>query len=67
MQYVYEGRIYEIDYVRRNENDEAEIFLIDMDTRQAVSIDDLPDYVADELYSVCADLIYSDVSRESEE
>lgn len=57
MTYVYEGRVYEIDYVKRNENDDPEIFLIDPDTREVISVYDLPEHVADDLWVVCSDIL----------
>lgn len=63
MTYVYEGRVYEIDFVKRDKWDDAEIFLIDPDTRHPVSIHDLPDYVADDLYAVCSDLLVADLPK----
>lgn len=60
MTYFYNGRVYEVDLVKRSLDDEPEIFLIDPENRDYISIYDLPSEVADDLWIACEDLMVND-------
>ena len=63
MNYVYDGKVFEVDFTARNLNDEIEIFLIDPDTRETISIYDLPDHAQDDLWSACSDVVLEEATE----
>ena len=66
MTYVYNNEVYEVDLVVGDEYDESEIFLVHGDTRESISVYDLPANVQDELWAATSDLMVDEISARTD-